>query len=541
MHQSLGLILVQACSVPKDKYSKMESLFFSALGSSCLLLILYCVLRTFNSIWWKPKILEKHLKQQGIGGTSYKFLYGDMKDLKRMMTEAWSKPMALSHQIAPRVNPFYHQMVQNHVDVCDVGKISVAWIETRPRLIVADPELMRLILVDKQGHFQKPPVNPLVDLLTLGVSTLERQKWAKRRKLISPAFHHEKIQGMLPAFSDSCYKLINGWKKLVGSQESYELDIASELQNLSADVIARSAFGSSLEEGKKIFELRKEQVVLVIEASQALYIPGLRFLPTKKNKRRYEIDNEIKCMLRNMIQKKEVAVQNGEPFGDDLLGLLLQCKGELDNEMTTEDVIEECKLFYFAGQETTANWLTWTIIVLSMHPNWQDKAREEVLQSCGKNKPDLETINHLKIVSMILQEVIRLYPPVTGQFRHTYRRTNIGGMSIPADVEIFLPTLLLHHDTRYWGDDVHEFRPERFSEGVPKAFFPFGWGPRFCLGQSFAMLEAKLALAMILQNFSFELSPSYMHAPYTTITLQPQHGAPVILHQLYFSCFCRSE
>ncbi|KAK3023351.1 hypothetical protein RJ639_042749 [Escallonia herrerae] len=264
----------------------MESLFFSALGFSCLLLILYCMQRTFNSIWWKPKSLEKHLKQQGIGGTSYKFLYGDMKDLKRMMMEAWSKPMALSHQIAPRVNPFYHQMVQNH------GKSK---------------------------------------------------------------------------------------------------------DNLSADVIARSAFGSSLEEGKKIFELQKEQVVLVIEASQALYIPGLRFLPTKKNKRRYEIENEIKCMLRNMIQKKEVAVQNGEPFADDLLGLLLQCKRELDDEMTTEDVIEECKLFYFAGQETTANWLTWTIIVLSMHPNWQDKAREEVLKSCGKNKPDLQTINHLKI------------------------------------------------------------------------------------------------------------------------------------------------
>ncbi|KAK3041742.1 hypothetical protein RJ639_000666 [Escallonia herrerae] len=353
-----------------------------------------------------------------------------------MMTEAWSKPMALSHQIAPRVNPFYHQMVQNHVDVCNVGKISVAWIETRPRLIVADPELMRLILVDKQGHFRKPPVNPLVDVLTLGVSTLERQKWAKRRKLISPAFHHIQFSPNLRDIGVNCF--IEGGDY----------------------VIARSAFGSSLEEGKKIFELQQEQVVLLIEASQALYVRGLRFLPTKKNKRRYEIDNEIKCMLRNMIQKKEVTVHYGEPFGDDLLGLLLRCKGELDNEMRTEDVIEECKLFYFAGQETTANWLTWTIIVLSMHPNWQDKV-------------------------FALQNIFF---------------TN---------------------------------KPERFSEGVPKAFFPFGWGPRFCSGQSFAMLEAKLALAMILQNFSFELSPPYMHAPYTTtITLKPQHGAPVILHQL---------
>jgi cytochrome P450 len=104
-----------------------------------------------------------------------------------------------------------------------------------------------------------------------------------------------------------------------------------------------------------------------------------RFLPTKKNKRRYYIDNEIKSMLRKMIAEKEKAIRNGE-FGDnDLLDLLLQCKEESDSGMTINDVIEECKLFYIAGQETTASLLTWTMIVLSMHPDWQQKARDEVL------------------------------------------------------------------------------------------------------------------------------------------------------------------
>lgn len=372
----------------------MENLSFKAIAFSSLLLIPCFVVAVIYSVWWKPKSLEKELKQQGIKGTSYKLLLGDKKEHTRLMMEAWSKPIPLSHRIVQRVIPFYYQMVQNY------GKICVTWTGTRPRLIVNDPELMRLILTDKNGHFEKTPLNPLVNLLTLGVSSLEREKWAKRRKIISPAFHHEKIQGMVPEFSVSCCNLVDKWKKLVGSQESYEIDIATEMQNLSADVIARSAFGSSFQEGKKIFELQKEQVVLVIEAAQAIYIPGLRFIPTKKNKRRYEIDRMIKAMLGDMIKKRENAMQNGEPFGDNLLGLLLQCKENIDNEMTTEDVIEECKLFYFAGQETTANWLTWTIIVLSMHQDWQDKAREEVLRVCGKNKtPDHESLYHLKIVS----------------------------------------------------------------------------------------------------------------------------------------------
>ncbi|GAB4849275.1 hypothetical protein Ancab_040168 [Ancistrocladus abbreviatus] len=518
MHPSLSMAVPLACAV-------------AVLG--------YWIWRLFNWVWLKPKKLETLLTRQGLRGNSYRLLFGDTKDLSRFRAEARSKPINFTNDYLHRVNPLLHHTINNY------GTNSFIWMGPKPLVTINEPKLIREAF-SKMYNFQKPRLDPLTSLLVPGLGRYVGEKWVKHQKLITPAFHIEKLKLMLPAFYTSCNEMVNNWGDMVSETGSCELDVWPYLTTLTADVISRAAFSSSYEEGKRIFELLQEQIELTFQAFQRVYIPGWSYLPTRANKHMKELNNEIQALLRGMIDKRLKAMEAGEDPKDDLLGTLMESTFQeiqhgskhQNAGMTMTEVIDECKLFYFAGQETTSVLLVWTMILLSKHQVWQARARDEVLRTFGCNQPDFDGLNHLKVVTMILYEVLRLYPPVISLRRTVSSDTQLGKLSLPAGVQVNLALILAHQDNELWGEDAKEFNPERFSKGISKAakrnvsFFPFGWGPRICIGQNFALLEAKMALTLILQRFSFELSPSYAHAPATIMTLKPQFGAHIILHRL---------
>ncbi|KAK4344227.1 hypothetical protein RND71_037321 [Anisodus tanguticus] len=540
--------------------------WFKILGLSFLVSIF--MIRVVAYLWLRPKKIEEHFAKQGIRGPPYKFFIGNAKEIVSLMLKASSQPMPFSHNILPRVLSFYHHWKKIY------GATFLVWFGPTPRLAVAEPDLIREIFTTKSEFYEKNEAHPLIRQLEGdGLLSLKGEKWAHHRKIITPTFHMENLKLLIPGAAS---KVVEMLEKLTPNSKNgeIEIEISEWFQTLTEDIVAQTAFGRSYEQGKAIFRLQAQQMVLASEAFQKVFIPGYRFMPTKRNIKSWKLDTEIKKLLMKLIQdrtenwgKNEMQENNGPK---DLLGLMIQASlkesslsssincplnhhnSALNNNnssmITANDIAEECKTFFFAGEQTTSNLLTWTTILLAMHPQWQDLARDEVIKVCGSRAiPSKDDLAKLKMLSMILNESLRLYPPIVATIRRAKADVDLGGCKIPLGTEVLIPILAVHHDQTIWGNDANEFNPSRFSEGVaraakhPMAYIPFGLGVRQCIGQNLAILQTKLTIAIILKRFVLRLSPQYKHAPTVLMLLHPQYGAPVIFKRLIDPTIAKSS
>ncbi|KAH9290148.1 hypothetical protein KI387_034265, partial [Taxus chinensis] len=461
------------------------------------------ILRIIRLVWWRPRKIQIHFESQGIRGPPYKLFLGNAKEMMKMMQQASSNPLDyFSHDILPRALSFYHQWTKIY------GSTFLLWFGPVARINVADPQLVQEIFSVKFADYEKLDANTAVKKLEgEGLLNLKGEKWAQHRRIINPAFHMENLKDLtIPVIAGSATTMLEKWKGWIESGRN-EIEVSEEFLTLSADIIARAAFGSSYEEGKRIFSMQAEQMVFAGEAFRKVVLPGSRFLPTRKNLYQWRLDKEIKRSLSELIQRRE---QDSRVVGGaDLLGLLINAKATCTEEnskhkkenrssaVKVEDIMEECKTFFFAGRQTTSNMLTWTIVLLAIHKDWQQMARKQVLEVCGDNAPDRNSINQLRIVDMIVNESMRLYPPVVAMIRRIKKEVMLGNLRLPPGMELMIPILAIHHDPTLWGEDAHEFNPARFCHGIskaakhPMAFIPFGLGPRSCIGKNFTLMEAK--------------------------------------------------
>ncbi|WCJ35275.1 cytochrome P450 family 721 subfamily A polypeptide 1 [Euphorbia peplus] len=457
------------------------------------------ILKLLYSIILIPLRTQHHFNKQGISGPNYRPVIGNAGEIRHLYTEAKSKSLSSSnHDVLHRVAPYYDRWSKMY------GKTFLYWFGWSPTVAFSDQEMIKEVMMNTgSGSFELVGHNPQARVLfSEGLLGLQGEKWALHRRIANHAFRIEPVKGWVPEIVTSTMKLLKKWDEIL--------------------------------EGRDELEMEEQQLHLVILSLTTVYIPGFRFLPTKKNRERSRLDKETRDSIRKLIKNNNGGSNNSR----NLLTLLMSSYKNQDGKEETlseEEIIDECKTFYFAGKETTANLLTWVLILLAVHQEWQDKAREEVFRVCGRNEtPVAANLKDLKIVSLIINETLRLYPPATFLNRQASKRVKLGNLDIPAGTQLYMSVAAVHHDPDIWGEDVNEFNPMRFNESRNHlaSFFPFGLGPRICVGQNLAMVEAKIVLAMVIRQFSFVLSPSYVHAPTMLMTLIPEHGAQIVFSRI---------
>ncbi|CAM0906855.1 unnamed protein product [Alopecurus aequalis] len=483
---------------------------------------------------WRPRAITKMFRTQGVRGPEYRVLLGNIGEMKRLLTESGGLVLDVGcHDYSTLVQPYFRKWMTLY------GRTFVCWLGERPDVFMGDLDMVKKVLSDRTGLFSKNPVNEQVArLLGKGLILIDGDQWKRHRKVVHPVFNVDKLKMLAMTVSDCVGLMVSEWEaKLDKAGGDVEIEMSGQFEELTADVISCVAFGSDYREANGVHLAQKQLQFLAFAGifKVLCHIPGFRYIPTKNNLKIRKLRKEVRGILTNII-KSRLATKDTTGYGNDMLGVILEACTAEDGQkplMSMDEIIDECKTFYLAGQETTSHLLTWIMFLLSTYPEWQEKLREEVLRECGKEIPVGDMLNKLKLVNMFILQTLRLYSPVTLIQRKASSDLELGGIKVPEGTILTTPIKTIHRNKEVWGEDADEFKPQRFENGVtraskqPNAFLPFSSGPRACIGQNFTMIEAKVVFAMILQRFSVSLSPKYIHAPTDVFTIRPRYGLQV--------------
>ncbi|KAL6642168.1 hypothetical protein ACP70R_020349 [Stipagrostis hirtigluma subsp. patula] len=509
----------------------MEELLVYAL----LILLSLALSYLLHLLCLRPSNIRKKLRRQGVNGPVPTLFYGNIREIKRIQQELKSAQIPDANDYMSTIFPHFLHWRETYgpVFLYSTGVLEI--------LQVSDPDMVKDIGLWTPSKVGKPNYlkRSRKALFGGGLFTVNGDEWAYQRKIIAPEFFMDKIKGMIQLIEDATVPLLQEWESMLNNMEgSREIVVDDYLRTLSADVISRTCFGSSFTKGEEIFcKLRRLQKAV----SQQDAFVGLsamwKYLPTNANREIRKLDEEVRLLILDVIKEHS----NGR-HNDFLCAVIDGARDRHNNEDATdaEDfIIASCKTIYFAGHETTAVTAIWCLMLLATHPEWQDRARAEVLEVCqGQTILDTDVLRRLKILTMVIQETLRLYPPASLMMREALTDIKIGGLDVPRGTIVQVSRSMMHLDKEAWGPDAGEFCPDRFANGVAAAckpahmYMPFGHGHRTCIGQNLAMTELKVVLARLLSRFAFSPSPRYRHAPVFRLTIEPGFGMPLVVTKL---------
>jgi cytochrome P450 len=404
----------------------------------------------------------------------------------------------------------------------DIVRIHLAHV---PVYLVVHPRDIETVLVTNAGNFTKSAdYRALARVLGQGLLTSEGDFWKRQRSLIQPAFHRQSILAYAKVMTQAAGRMLDSWKG------SGERNIHEDMMRVTLEIVARCLYGAEVSDAAERVGKAMEVVTesFITNASLALLFPF--DIPVVFARRESRAIRELNEIIGSIIQERR---SSNEPR-EDLLDMLLQARDAEGNPMNDAQLRDEVMTLFLAGHETTAIALSWACYLISQSPHIETKLAEELQAVLGDRAPTPEDLPRLRYTEMVLKETLRLYPAVWGIGRKAVKECELGGYRVPAGSNIFILQWRTQRDPRFF-PDPERFDPERWRDDpvrsgkIPRfAYFPFGGGPRFCVGASFAMMEATLLLAMIHQKFHLEIVPGHPIEIFASVTLRPKHGIRVI-------------
>ncbi|KAI5347053.1 PREDICTED: cytochrome [Prunus dulcis] len=512
-----------------------------------IMILLYMCCRLFFSCWVFPMLAYRMFKKNGLQGPSPSFPFGNLNEMKKKInikspSSFGSNSNIITHDIHSTLFPYFDRWLKSH------GKVFIYWLGTEPFLYIADPALLKKLSTEvKSKNWGKPAVfrHDRAPMFGNGLVMSEGDEWLRNRHAATPAFKPTNLKAMVRLMVETTTKMVDKWTILIDSG-TQEIEVEREIKATSGEIIAKTSFGISYQSSRTglMFQKLKALQMILFEPNHFMGVPLSKFLQPKKTLEARRLGKQIDQLLISIITARKQSSPTTPPW-HDLLGLLLQESGteelgSFTKGLTTQQVVDECKTFFFGGHDTTALAITWAMLLLAMHPEWQNQLREEIREVVGDKQIDVHMLASLKKLGWVISEVFRLYPSAPNAQRQAREDIQVSdNVTIPNGTNMWIDIVGMHHDPALWGEDVNEFKPERFKDDIhggckhKMGYLPFGFGGRMCIGRNLGFMEIKIVLTLILSRFSFTISPTYCHSPCIMLTMRPSFGLPLVFQPLY--------
>jgi cytochrome P450 len=391
------------------------------------------------------------------------------------------------------------------------------------------PDLIKEVLINQAASFIKgEAVRANRRIFGNGLLTNEGSSWLQQRRLIQPAFHHSHIESYANIMVAYTERMLSTWR------DGESRDIHQDMMRLTLEIVCMSLFSVEIASEKDRVAVALDTLMELTMGARMLLPAVFRRIPTRQNRRYEQATRTLDDIVYGLIRERQANPNAASPHGfEDLLGTLLKARYEDGSPMPDQQIRDEVMTLLLAGHETTAVSLSWIWLLLSQHPEVEQKLHTELAEVLNGRSPRLNDLASLPYTERVVKEAMRLYPPVWATVRSTVKPCEIGGYTIPAKSPVLMSQWVMHRDPRFY-DRPTEFQPDRWLEERYKtaprfSYFPFGGGPRICIGSSFATTEGALVLATIAQRYQIRVTSTEPIIPTPTITLRPRHGIPVIL------------